>query len=436
MDWIDQLARVLPKLKTQLQLTGFIVLIVGVVATRVVAPDQIHAQISAGAIGIVILVFAQIFRYLKDFPLEERVRLILVLFIAFIVFILALVGMTGYFISRSSHQSNLNTNSNQNSSPNPSASSPTIQGSLTTDPNSNGTISGVSRELAESYKTALEQFGSKEASIQLGGIYSLAKIANESKELHWPIIAIFTGYVRDNASWNPPANVQAIRDRVLSASGTTDQNFGERFCAEFAASYATVKPSAGVPTNIQAIITALGKRNTALENKGQRIDLRNSDLRGANLMQLNLDYAIFEGANLSKADAKSASLNGANFENAIVIETLFGGASLLGASFYSALGNDSNFYQAKLNNAFFMSTCLRNAEFGEAVLSKVRFKEADLANARIWDAKLDYASFEFANIDGVLFDGSSIKGTDFRGTVNIKIQQFSKANGDNATKFP
>jgi hypothetical protein len=100
MSIFSTLAEVLPKLKTKLQLSGFIVLIAAVVATRSIAPTALNAQISAGAIGILFIVFGQVFSSLRDIPETDRSRLILLMFSVFCLFVLALVVTTSVFIAK------------------------------------------------------------------------------------------------------------------------------------------------------------------------------------------------------------------------------------------------------------------------------------------------------------------------------------------------
>jgi len=47
---------------------------------------------------------------------------------------------------------------------------------------------------------AIDQLGNPAIEIRLGGIYSLERIANESKKDYWPIMEILTAYVRKNSS--------------------------------------------------------------------------------------------------------------------------------------------------------------------------------------------------------------------------------------------
>ena len=73
-----------------------------------------------------------------------------------------------------------------------------------------------------------------------------------------------------------------------------------------------------LPTDIQAVLTVLGRRNeTAPEQyhkeraAGRHLDLAGADLRGADLRGAHLERANFAGANLAGANFAGANLAGA-----------------------------------------------------------------------------------------------------------------------------
>jgi hypothetical protein len=90
-NWFISLIKVLPAIKTKIQLTGLVIGAAAFVAVRFASPDAVVAQICAGSIGVLFLVFGQIFGALDKFPEDKRVKLVTILFLAFILFILALV---------------------------------------------------------------------------------------------------------------------------------------------------------------------------------------------------------------------------------------------------------------------------------------------------------------------------------------------------------
>lgn len=95
---LQSIAGALPKLRGRFAVGGILIAVAGSVATRFAAPEAIHAQVSAGAVGVAFLVFGLLFPALASFPEADRARLVLRLFSVFVVLILALVALTGYFL--------------------------------------------------------------------------------------------------------------------------------------------------------------------------------------------------------------------------------------------------------------------------------------------------------------------------------------------------
>jgi hypothetical protein len=60
-------------------------------------------------------------------------------------------------------------------------------------------------QITDRFTKAIEQLGAvdtsggKKLEVRLGGIYALARIANESEKDHWPIMEVLAAYVRENA---------------------------------------------------------------------------------------------------------------------------------------------------------------------------------------------------------------------------------------------
>ena len=100
---VRALTKQIPRLKTKLQLTAFITSAAVIFLLRVVVPDNIPAQICSGLIGISLIVFAQIFRFLDSFPARDRGRVVLRLFGLFCVVTITLLALTiGFLMSGNS----------------------------------------------------------------------------------------------------------------------------------------------------------------------------------------------------------------------------------------------------------------------------------------------------------------------------------------------
>jgi hypothetical protein len=163
----------------------------------------------------------------------------------------------------------------------------------------------VNREgqITERFTRAIDQLGSKELEIRLGGIYALERIARDSEQYHWSIMEVLTAYVRQHAPWSPEEGKEGTKDAAEEKIGV------------------------GLAADIQAIMTVIGRRTRFyLHGEPERLDLLRTNLAGANLKGANLVAADLEGANLSRANLATANLwgamlQGANLRSAFLWET-------------------------------------------------------------------------------------------------------------------
>lgn len=152
-------------------------------------------------------------------------------------------------------------------------------------------------QITDRFTKAIDQLGStdstnaKRLEVRLGGIFALGSIAWDSEDYHWPVVEVLTAYVRRNALRRGPAE----------ATGTSGKDR---------------RPE----PDIQAVLTVLGYRKPehidSERNRGQRINLRETDIAGANLSRANLSFADLTGADLTGADLESADFRGADLSNA------------------------------------------------------------------------------------------------------------------------
>jgi len=130
--------------------------------------------------------------------------------------------------------------------------------------------------------------------IRLGGIYALERIARDSWNDHPQVVEVLTAYVREH-----------------SRDGS-----GER-------------PK--LPTDGQAAMTVLGRRDASQDSPGTRLDLAHTNLRGANLVGANLQRAL-----LSSADLQHGLLRETNLKDAILMDASVEEAHLEGANLETA----------------------------------------------------------------------------------------------------
>jgi hypothetical protein len=242
-------------------------------------------------------------------------------------------------------------------------------------------------QITDRFTKAIEQLGAADSSgkkkkleVRLGGIYALQRIANESEEDRWPIIAVLTTYVRTNApiSKRPPAE---------AASQQVPRN---------------LKPEA----DIQAILTVLGTPKVKPEHVKQILNLRDTNLRESDL----------SGADLRWADLSGADLRGADLSLALLGETILRGANMRGA----------NLSGADLSLALLGGADLRGADLRGALVAAASLTQTDLRGANLTKADLSLA----------FLTGTNLRGVDLSNAKGLLQEQINVANGDSTTKLP
>ena len=150
----------------------------------------------------------------------------------------------------------------------------------------------LSREgqVTDRYTKAIEQLGSKELPVRIGGIYALERVARDSRKDHRHVMEVLTSFIRAYSPQQWPED--------STAGG----------------------PRRWTRPDVQAAVTVIGRRDVNRDVKRDPYD-RPIDLRGAVLVRANLNRANLGDASLRDADLTGAyfwkaSLAGADFRNA------------------------------------------------------------------------------------------------------------------------
>ena len=246
--------------------------------------------------------------------------------------------------------------------------------------------------ITERFTRAIAQLGDKEnRAIRLGGIYALERLARDSEKDYGPIMEVLTAYVRENA--------------------TKQGKYAEE---------AAVKPT----TDIQAILTVIGRRETTGKNRGNdRLDLSNTYLHGVVILGADLSGADLSGADLSKADLSKADLGGADLSGALLSKADLGGADLSGADLSKA-----NLGGATLSGALLSKANLGEATLSGALLSEATLSMAFLRGADLSEADLRGADLSEADLRGAGLGGADLTDADLREANDLTAEQVLSAN--------
>lgn len=121
--------------------------------------------------------------------------------------------------------------------------------------------------------------------------------------------------------------------------------------------------------------------------KGQRANLQDVNLQGADLRYVNLARANLEGADLRYASLQGASLYGASLQDANLRY-----ANLIGASLYGANLHGADLRHANLQDVNLQSVNLIGADLRYAGLQRANLTRANLRGANLIGADIQYTT--------------------------------------------
>jgi hypothetical protein len=244
----------------------------------------------------------------------------------------------------------------------------------------------ISREgqVTERFTRAVDQLGSEHLDVRLGGLYALERIASDSPGDRRTIAEVLTAYIRHRAPWPPTQPDQYRADWPL----------------EKQPDLRTRAP------DVQAALTVLGrgpfpKPMSHEVPRADRLDLREVDLRKADLVTLHLEGAWLDGAHLEGAWLDRMHLEGAQLIKAHLEE-----AKIDRAHLEHAWINGAHLEQADLSNAYLEGAQLSDAHLEGADLSGAHLKEAQLSGLLLEDARVVGARLEGAWIGGAHLQGA------------------------------
>ncbi|MEA5578354.1 pentapeptide repeat-containing protein [Anabaena sp. UHCC 0451] len=241
------------------------------------------------------------------------------------------------------------------------------------------------KQITERFAKAIEQLASDKIEVRLGAIYTLERIAKDSKQDQWTIMELLTAFVRENAPIKKEEKPQNKKPLVDEWSNVQKEK--------------EIEELPKLRLDIQECLTVIGRREHP-DPENTRLDLRNvniskANLQGAKLQGANLEGANLEGANLEGANLEKANLEGANLEKANLRETKLLWAKLRRANLKRAILIEAELQMANLEEAN-----LEEAELQMTNLEGANLIAANLKYAKLFWAKLGRANLKKSNLRG------------------------------------
>ncbi|MCW2916476.1 MAG: pentapeptide repeat protein [Actinomycetia bacterium] len=259
------------------------------------------------------------------------------------------------------------------------------------------------------YATALEQLGSADLDIRLGGIESLGRLMAGSRRDRRAVIDALSIFVRHRAP----------RSQATPGSGSAHALPPEQPTG-------APRPAA----DVEAAMTVLNRRPARIAT--YRFSLRHTNLAGLELppSPRNTTAGGLAGVDLTGADLTRARLDGVRLSEARLAGANLGGATLIGASLY----------QSDLSDALLEGANLTRAGLGEVSLARAWLDGADLTGAYLGSTDLTDASLAGAVLAGATLDEAFLARADLDGTDLMKVrlltpQQLAMARLTETTKL-
>lgn len=227
-------------------------------------------------------------------------------------------------------------------------------------------------QITDRFSRAVDQLGSDQFTVRLGGIYALERIARDSPRDYSPVMEVLTAFARQesplspNAVATPAATVSETPLDVVAVFKVIGRRSEEQILAEMEAGECLDLTSVNA---VGANLAEYDLRNTCWNR---------SDLRGAIMSRANLSDATFDGVILQQANLDRIAANGASFSS----------ANLSYANLSQSDLSDANLLAANMMRATLQATDFTNANLGGANLTEAQAIGADFSGANMLDARL------------------------------------------------
>lgn len=272
-------------------------------------------------------------------------------------------------------------------------------------------------QITDRYSKAVEQLGSENVTVRIGGLYALKRIAEDSLDHDFPtVLDVLTHFIRFPTPYH---------------SAQKELSSGEEF-RKADANKTIPNDILKIPDILTAIriSTALLKRvhdsRSApyldfCSGKFSYMDMSDADFSHTNISLSQFCFAILDQADFQHARAMKVNLRGAHATRARLNDVDFGTKSI----FNDAQLKFTLFSESKLSHAQFINSNLKHVEFDDAILTNSSFENCKMEGGTFVGAKMNWSYFKKAELTGARFDGANLRNSTF-----IEAELFAPAFKD------
>ncbi|MEV6154904.1 pentapeptide repeat-containing protein [Nonomuraea sp. NPDC052129] len=298
-------------------------------------------------------------------------------------------------------------------------------------------------QIADRYSKALEQIGSDNVEVRIGGLFALERIAEDSPPYAATIPHVIMGFILGHdrpataeGRWQPGADVGAAL-RVLGIIAP----FSAADAPHLGAAHFEGAEWKGVDLSGANLFGAHLSGADLTDANLTRVDLTRVDLTRANLARANLSSADLTRADLTSADLASADLDRVDLTDAKLTR-----ADLTRAKLTSAKLTRADLTRAKVTSVDLTPADLANRTEEELPgketdvvppeVPEVDLTPADLTRANLTEADLTRAKLTYANLTDADLTRADLTGADLRNVTGITPEEIREiAKTGNGTKF-
>lgn len=261
-------------------------------------------------------------------------------------------------------------------------------------------------QITDRFSRAVDQLGSSQFTIRLGGIYALERIARDSPRDYGPVMEVLTAFARQESP---------VRGNIVATPVTNAPE---------------------VPLDVIAVFKVIGRRSAAqvateMKESDQCLDLSGVNAVGVNFSEYNLQNTCWDRSDLRGAILSRANLNDTSFNSAILQQANLDRVAAQRAWFTSANLFKTNLSQSDLSNANLLA-----ANLTEALLQGTNLTDANLQRANLTKTLMFGAILTGADLVGANLNGTLLTDVDLSGAEHLTAEQVTAAMTNKGTKLP
>jgi uncharacterized protein YjbI with pentapeptide repeats len=260
-------------------------------------------------------------------------------------------------------------------------------------------------QITDRFSRAVDQLGSADLTVRLGGIYALERIARDSPRDYGPVMEVLTAFARQQA----PLEISAAATPAASAPR--------------------------IPAEVAAVFKVIGRRTPEqirIEmEEGGCLDLTGIDAVGVDLADYDLRNTCWDRSDLRGATLAGADITDTTFAGSTLSQANLDGVDAKGAAFNQADIALANLSRADLRNANLLA-----ADLSGATLQGTDLRDANLLGTNLRTALLLGADLSGANVLNADFTGAVLSGANLATVEGLTAEQIEPAIVDSATQLP